>query len=207
MKAIFIVLSVSILIAGCGKLTDDSDASVEVMNYHDQIIKSYDTIIVIPYSDDGGSYYPRKDEACDSIDYDNDGVLDFLLYSSHEQRTGQSPHAWYIDRLAFIRSINPDYTIALSPSIPEGINNFTMGDRVNKSFLYSEKGFIYRDFNDVNSVENVIHNAGEIFIGIRKENGYHKYAYGFIQMRFIGYIILQRSVLGSHWTGCQVVPY
>jgi hypothetical protein len=208
MKTIALLTIAILIFTACGKLIDDSDSPAELMNYKDQQIKSYDTIIVQPYSDNGGSYYPGKGEASDTIDVDNDGVDDFLLFTSHNQHTGQSPHAWYLDFISYISSVNPDYSIALSPSIPEGIQNFKVGERVGKGYPFADIGYIFRNINNgISEDQSAIRNAGEIFIGIRKEIGYQKYEYGYLQLRYVGYIILQRAVMGTHWTGCQVVSY
>ena len=208
MKAITIFTLLILVLTGCGKFLDDSELPAELVNFDNLQIKSWDTVIVEMYSENGGSYYPSEGEASDTIDVDNDGVKDFVLFTRHNQHTGQSPHAWYLDLNAHVHAINPDYTLALSQSTPGGIQNFKVGEKVGKGYPYSDFGYIFSSYNDgLFEDQSAIRNIGDICVGIRKETGFHKYEYGYIQFRYIGYIILQRVMMGNHWTGCTVASY
>jgi hypothetical protein len=206
MKPFAVLFLVVFAFSGCGKLIDTYNNPDELVDFHGKIIRSYDTVIVFPYSDNGGSYIPSQRERMDSVDIDNDQKMDFVFFVRHNQHTGLSPHSWYVDFSSYIESVNPVYSVALSTTVPKSINNFRISDMVHDGFPFSEKGYIYNISNDgMFEDTKAIKNLGDISIGIRREIAYHRYHYGYIQLKYVGYIILNKVEMGNHWSGCPVV--
>jgi hypothetical protein len=204
MKHLIVSLLLIVILAGCKNESDDTQSLSAVTVFDHIMIKSYDTIIVYPYNEDGGSYIPSAGSDSASFDVNQDGENDYKIVVSHDQHTVNSPHDWQVDHLVMISSLKRNFGIAIDPSEPVYIQEFLPGDRVDDRYQYQSEVCIVRSISYTDHATDV-YQSGDLVIGLRNSSHNKPSRFGYLELNFNGnYVILGKSVFELHKSYCFV---
>jgi hypothetical protein len=196
----FLLLAV---IAGCRNDSEETQLSYTT-DFNNSIIKSYDTIIVIPYNDNGGTYFPARGADSLAFDVNRDGENDFSIIVSHDQHTMNSPHDWQVDHSVMIRSERGNSSIAVDPEEPISIREFVSGERIDDTYTYQNEACIFNFDSYSQHAADILH-TGDLILGLKvSQNTAHPH-FGYLKLSFAGnYVILKESVFEMNRSYCNV---